>query len=185
MEHKDLGRAPSGQALIASDGAASVSALSGFDPSRCRVCGGGAWVCENHADRPWDGVSTRDDACGCGAGMPCGACNRDMACAGYPRWKPIASAPRDGTLILIAGGTYSYDAETFPTDRPFNGVAIGHWRSEEWSGGYGSEYDGEYWHKPDRWMRLPIPTDAIAIEARSDATGTGAAEGESAAIAQP
>lgn len=31
---KDSGRVPSGQALVASDGAASVSTLSGFDPSR-------------------------------------------------------------------------------------------------------------------------------------------------------
>ena len=40
----------------------------------CKNCDGQGWVCENHADRPWDGVSNREDACGCGAGAPC-ECN--------------------------------------------------------------------------------------------------------------
>jgi hypothetical protein len=50
-----------------------------FDPSRCRNCGGDAWVCENHPDRPWDGTSGSDDACGCGAGAPCAVCSPAMA----------------------------------------------------------------------------------------------------------
>lgn len=38
----------------------------------CAICG---YVCENHEDRPWDGVSERADACHCGgAGVPC-TCN--------------------------------------------------------------------------------------------------------------
>jgi len=40
----------------------------------CVICDQTGWVCENHADKPWDGVSARSDACGCGAGMPC-TCN--------------------------------------------------------------------------------------------------------------
>ena len=40
----------------------------------CPTCDDKGWVCENHADRPWDGVSNRHDACGCGAGMPCKEC---------------------------------------------------------------------------------------------------------------
>lgn len=51
-------------------------------PSACRNCGGGEWVCENHGDRPWDGTSARDDACGCGAGSPCPVCCPEMAFAG-------------------------------------------------------------------------------------------------------
>lgn len=43
----------------------------------CRVCGGGGWVCENHADEPAFG-----GCCG-GAGMPCGACNLEMAVDGH------------------------------------------------------------------------------------------------------
>lgn len=34
-------------------------------------------------DRPWDGTSTRADACGCGAGAPCPVCWPEAACAGY------------------------------------------------------------------------------------------------------
>lgn len=40
------------------------------DPD-CQVCGGAAWVCENHPTRVWDGVSLSSTACGCGAGQPC------------------------------------------------------------------------------------------------------------------
>src|SRR5262245_56520168 len=33
------------------------------------------WVCENHPDQPWDGASSHENACGCGAGAPCPRCN--------------------------------------------------------------------------------------------------------------
>lgn len=42
----------------------------------CKRCDGQGWVCENHPDLPWDGVSTAPNACGCGgAGAPCADCN--------------------------------------------------------------------------------------------------------------
>lgn len=37
----------------------------------CLICGGQGWVCENHPERPWAGVSTAANACECGPGMPC------------------------------------------------------------------------------------------------------------------
>jgi hypothetical protein len=38
----------------------------------CSLCDGGAWVCEEHPDRPWQGPN----ACTCGAaGAPCPHCN--------------------------------------------------------------------------------------------------------------
>lgn len=40
----------------------------------CNNCDGMGWVCENHPNKPWDGISNRKNACGCGAGMPCGKC---------------------------------------------------------------------------------------------------------------
>lgn len=49
---------------------------------RCAYCDDTGWVCEDHADLPWDGVSSRFDACSCGgAGAPCARCNPagDMA----------------------------------------------------------------------------------------------------------
>jgi hypothetical protein len=43
---------------------------------RCAHCDNKRWVCENHPDRPWEGVN----ACTCGgAGMPCLACNSEQA----------------------------------------------------------------------------------------------------------
>jgi hypothetical protein len=39
---------------------------------KCTHCHDTGWVCENHADRPWEGPH----ACTCGgAGMPCPICN--------------------------------------------------------------------------------------------------------------
>lgn len=59
--------------------------------TECKVCGGGEWVCENHPDLPSAIVSERDDACDCGAGMPCRLCNHPMACAGYVEpWRELA-----------------------------------------------------------------------------------------------
>lgn len=68
--------------------------------------------------------------------------------------------PKDGTEILIAGGTVLYDAETYPTDEPFSGVTIVHWYKDGWFGGFGSEYDAKYWHKPTHWQLLPPPPES-------------------------
>jgi len=43
----------------------------------CPVCDGTGVVCENHRDRPWDGMSDHAEACGCGAGAPCIRCSPD------------------------------------------------------------------------------------------------------------
>ncbi len=75
-------------------------------------------------------------------------------------WRPIETAPKDGTSVLIAGGTYNYDASADPRDYPFEGVKIAWWDRSAWNGGNGSEYDGEYWHEPTVWMPLPAPPAA-------------------------
>lgn len=47
---------------------------------RCDVCDDTGWVCEgcslDAVHVPWDGCSSRADACGCGPGAPC-VCNPD------------------------------------------------------------------------------------------------------------
>ena len=73
-----------------------------------------------------------------------------------PAWRPIETAPKDGTSVLIAGGTYYYDAGISDQPYPFGGVKVAYWDRDAWNGGYGSEYDGEYWHKPTVWMPLPV-----------------------------
>ena len=37
----------------------------------CTTCDDTGWVCEAHADRPWAGLSERDDACACSTGASC------------------------------------------------------------------------------------------------------------------
>jgi hypothetical protein len=58
----------------------------------CRNCAGAEWVCEEHMDMPWGGLSSSPHACNCGgAGAPCPACSRSMACAGYSEpWRELA-----------------------------------------------------------------------------------------------
>jgi hypothetical protein len=132
--------------------------MSGAHPSEtgCRNCGGEQWVCENHQDAAWN--NTLVHGCECGAGAPCPVCNREMACASFvPHWWAINDAAKSGADVLICGGTVSYDAETFPTDRPFDGVTIARYVRGSFCGGYGSEYDGEYWHEPKWWMPVPKP----------------------------
>lgn len=43
------------------------------DP-HCFLCDGTGWVCENHPEQPWGGMTSTREACECGAGAPC-RCN--------------------------------------------------------------------------------------------------------------
>lgn len=68
----------------------------------CPICDDTGWVCENHPNAPWGGMSGRPDACYCGgAGAPC-SCNTDPL--NDPRgrldivWRPPpAQAPATGS----------------------------------------------------------------------------------------
>jgi hypothetical protein len=92
--------------------------------AECRNCGGIEWVCENHADRPWGGASNRDDACACGAGMPCGACNLRMASAAYSEpWRALA----DRAIDLVE-----------------DAVKDTHWGQPTFGPDYGEELRAEY-----------------------------------------
>jgi hypothetical protein len=85
------------------------------------------------------------------------------------KWRPIDTAPRDGTPILVAGGTYVDDGpSTWAIRYPFTGVRIAYWDAtpdatgdyECWNGGpSGSSYDAEFWHEPTHWMPLPDPPE--------------------------
>jgi len=68
-------------------------------------------------------------------------------------WQPIETAPKDGSGILIAGGTYIYsDYEPMP----FLSVTIAQWYQDGWRG---DTFAHDEWnvHKPTHWMRLPEP----------------------------
>lgn len=70
------------------------------------------------------------------------------------KWRPIETAPRDGTAILIAGGTYSYDIYA---DETFNSVTIAYWYGNHWRGEDRQAHDEWYTHDPTHWMPLPEP----------------------------
>lgn len=57
----------------------------------CRTCHDTGTVCEEHPDRPWQGLDVCAPACCGGAGMPCPAC-----------CDPI---PMDGTRQIIEAFT--------------------------------------------------------------------------------
>jgi hypothetical protein len=59
-------------------------------PATCRNCADQGWVCENHRDTPWAGLTDEPECCG-GAGAPCPVCNLVMASAGLvEQWRKLA-----------------------------------------------------------------------------------------------
>lgn len=86
-------------------------------------------------------------------------------CAALARdWRPIEAAPKDGTQIMVCGGTYHYSGATFPDEMPLKGVAtVGYDQTREnWKGEQGEQYDEFFWYKPTHWMPLPVPyVDAL------------------------
>lgn len=71
-------------------------------------------------------------------------------------WQPIAMAPRDGTNILIGGGTYSYGMWE---DEKYSGVTIARWYQDHWRGEDRQAHDDWYSHNPTHWMPLPPPPE--------------------------
>lgn len=69
-------------------------------------------------------------------------------------WQPIATAPKDGTWVLLTGGEISYGWDS--DDQPR--VVIGQFAGEEgWHfAWYDSGFYGEY-ISPTHWMPLPEP----------------------------
>lgn len=88
-------------------------------------------------------------------------------CARLARdWRPIETAPKDGTQIMVCGGTYHYSGDTFPDECPLMGVAtVGYDQTREnWKGEQGEQYDEFYWHKPTHWVPLPTPLVLTAAQ---------------------
>lgn len=82
------------------------------------------------------------------------------------KWQPIKTAPKDGTTILLAGGTWCDDDQDYKN--PPRGVMAARWRSSR-------AYGETYWHwtiaaleaghslatydNPTHWMPLPPPPE--------------------------
>ena len=77
-------------------------------------------------------------------------------------WQPIETAPRDGTWVMLTGGScieYRWDGDNEPTcvagqwTAYLNGREVqGHWQFAWYDGGYYGRYDN-----PTHWMPLPEP----------------------------
>lgn len=70
-------------------------------------------------------------------------------------WEPIETAPKDGTRILICGGTRTDSGDFCDGSYPFAGQTIAHWDHDGWNGGHSEGYNENWWHKPTHWMPLP------------------------------
>lgn len=79
-----------------------------------------------------------------------------IAAALTPQWAEISTAPRDGTPILIAGGTYEYDGYG---PYPFLRVVIAYWYRDHWRGEDRQAHDEWYVHEPTHWLPLPAPPE--------------------------
>lgn len=79
---------------------------------------------------------------------------RDGEAAEMDGWQPIETAPKDGSAILIYGGTYSY---SIYADEPFDGVSIARWYRFHWRGEDRQAHDDWYSHNPTHWQPLPNP----------------------------
>lgn len=66
-------------------------------------------------------------------------------------WQDIATAPRDGTWVLLTGGLidYGWDGETQPPAVVAQAYGVG-WQFAWYDGGHYGEYEA-----PTRWMPLP------------------------------
>lgn len=74
-------------------------------------------------------------------------------------WQPIETAPKDGTTILIYGGTYFHDNDGSwnADDSQLKHVTTAYFRRDGWCMGFGESYNDEIWAKPTHWMPLPTP----------------------------
>jgi hypothetical protein len=79
------------------------------------------------------------------------------------QWQPIESAPKDGTEILVVGGTFDYDGSYYnESNRPvFTGISMARWKDlrEAFVAPNGNGHDEEFYYYPTLWMPLPSPPE--------------------------
>lgn len=79
--HKAVDKGGNSAATVRKQLASWASAIDGLAmiDTRCKICFGLGWVCENHPRRAW----SAELGCQCGAGMPC-ECQDDLDRGGDP-----------------------------------------------------------------------------------------------------
>jgi len=73
-----------------------------------------------------------------------------------PHWGHHSNAPKEKEL-LVFGGEYQDDDETFPDWRPYHGYALVTWEGDGWQGECRPSHDNWRWHRNFKWM---LPPDA-------------------------
>ena len=69
-------------------------------------------------------------------------------------WQPIDSAPRDGRVVLLAGGSFFCEAREERMRTPFTAA----WDEDDWLiVGKESGYVCAVYTDPTHWMPLPPP----------------------------
>lgn len=79
-------------------------------------------------------------------------------------WLPIATAPKDGTAILVCGGTYDWDQSWNSEGVPFKFVATVCWYNgaeEGWQGDNSGGHDEFFWYEPVYWTPEPKPHSSV------------------------
>jgi hypothetical protein len=82
------------------------------------------------------------------------------------QWRPIETAPKDGTFVLLRGGKESTGEKVAPVvvaffDPNAIGAGDGGWAYAHWFGGWRSYYDS-----PVEWMPVPGASLAQWVEAQ-------------------
>lgn len=75
-------------------------------------------------------------------------------------WRTMDSAPKDGSNILIAGGTILFDGSTYDDWLECKGIYTAWWFTRYdggWCSGNAEGHDEFIWHKPTHWQPLPPP----------------------------
>lgn len=75
-------------------------------------------------------------------------------------WQTIETAPKDGTEVLIYGGTMGNDQETYFSTHKMEFVTIAAYQGwgtckHYWRGANCGGHNEYYWHNPTHWMPLP------------------------------
>jgi hypothetical protein len=68
-------------------------------------------------------------------------------------WHPIATAPKDGTRVLVAGGTRGCEYSWCE----FYGAKVKDTAVVKWDSVTEQFVDGELHYNPTHWMPLPAP----------------------------
>jgi hypothetical protein len=72
-------------------------------------------------------------------------------------WRPIESAPKDGTFCLLTGGAFwDQDFETFVVDnQPQQPAVVGFWLDYCWCYAFWDSEWRSVYYNPTHWMPLP------------------------------